>query len=106
MKTKTKDIFSALFWLLFAIYVAIESYRFDLGKWSMPGPGYFPFNAALVIGILSFFFLIKTVRKTFPKEIPISLPKDHRKNIVLSLVALIVYVYLLNRIGFVFVSPC
>ena len=106
MHAKTKDIFSAFFWLLFAIYIAIESYRFDLGKWSISGLGYFPFGAALLIGVISLLFLVKILRKTPSKEIPISLPKGRWKNVVLSLVALIAYFYLLNRIGFVFVSPC
>jgi len=102
MHAKTKDILSALFWLLFAVYIAIESYYFDLGKGSMPGPGYFPFSAALLIGIISLLFLLKTLRKKTSKEIPISLPKGRWQNVVLSLVTLIVYVFLLNWIGFVF----
>ncbi len=101
MDSRIKDIFSSLFWLLFAIYVAIESYSFDLGKWSMPGPGYFPFGAALVIGIISLLFLLKTLRKAPSKEIPTSIPKGRWRNVVLSLVAMVVYIFLLKSIGFV-----
>jgi hypothetical protein len=102
MNTRTKDIFSSLFGLLFAIYIAIESYRFGLGKWSMPGPGYFPFGAALFFGIISLLFLFKTLRKLPPEGRSSSVSKVGWQNVVLSLVAMVIYVFLLNWIGFAF----
>jgi putative tricarboxylic transport membrane protein len=102
MNNRTKDIFSSLFWLLFSIYIAIESYRFDLGKWSIPGPGYFPFGAALLFGIISILFLFKTLRKP-SSEVRISFDsKVSWQNVALSLVVMVIYVFLLNKIGFVF----
>ena len=102
MKNRTKDIFSLLFWLLFAIYVAIESYCFGLGKWSLPGPGYFPFGAALAVGIISLLLLFKALRKVPSIEIPASFPKGRWHNVALSLFAMAGYVFLLKSIGFVF----
>src|SRR4030042_2983712 len=102
MNQKTKDIFSSLFWLLFSIYIAIESYWFDLGKWSIPGPGYFPFGAALLFGIISILFLFKTVRKP-SSEVRIGFDSKVKwRNVALSLVGMVIYVFLLNKIGFVF----
>ena len=102
MNPRTKDIFSSLFWLLSAICIAVESYDFGLGTWSFPGPGYFPFGAALVVGIISLVFLFKTLRKASSKEIPASFQKGRWQNVVLSLVAMAIYVFLLKKIGFVF----
>lgn len=100
MGSKTKELYNALFWLLFAIYVAFESYRIGLGKWSMPGPGYFPFGAALAIGIISIFLLVKALRQAPFNEELISLPKGRLDHVVLSLLAMVMYVVLLKSIGF------
>jgi hypothetical protein len=101
MNTRGKDIFGALFWLLFAIYIVIKSYGIGLGKWSMPGPGYFPFGAALLFGIISLLFLIKTLRKAPSEEIPPSITKERWQKVVLTLIAIIVYVLFLSWIGFI-----
>jgi hypothetical protein len=57
------DSYSSAFWLLFSIYIAFESCRLDLGDWHMPGPGYFSFGAALLLGMMSLLVLIKTLLK-------------------------------------------
>jgi putative tricarboxylic transport membrane protein len=58
-KTKKKDFFPNLFCLLFSINFCIESYSYGLGNWKMPGPGFFPFGAGLVFGILSLYLTVK-----------------------------------------------
>ncbi len=102
MNPRTKDIFSALFWVLFATYAAIKSYDFGLGAWSLPGPGSFPFGAALVVGIISLVFLFQTLQKGASKEVPTSFQKGRWQNVALSLAAMAVYVFLLKSVGFVF----
>jgi putative tricarboxylic transport membrane protein len=97
-----KDTFSSLFWLLLAIYVSIESYRYDLGKWGMPGPGYFPFGAAIFLGVISLSVLVKTMRKVPSEEKSIVYSERVRwQNIMLILFLMIAYIFLLNLIGFV-----
>ncbi len=100
MNQKTKDIFSSLFGLFFSIYIAIESYRFDLGRWSIPGPGYFPFVAGLLFGIISILFLFKTLRKP-SSEVKIGFDSKVRwTNIALTLGGMVIYVFLLGKVGF------
>jgi len=97
-----KDIFSGLFWLLFGIYFTIKSYSFGLGEWGRPGPGYFPFGAGLLFGILSLSVFVKALRRVAPSEISIqSSERLHWQNIVLIMSGMLAYILLLKRIGFV-----
>jgi len=97
-----KDILSSLFWLLFSIYFTTKSYNLGLGEWSRPGPGYFPFGAGLLFGILSLSVFVKALRKVPSSEIPIqSSERIHWQNMVLILFGMFAYTLLLKRIGFV-----
>ena len=97
-----KDIYSSLFWLLFGIYFTIESYSLGLGEWSRPGPGYFPFGAGLLFGILSLSVFVKALRRVPLNEIPIQLSERfHWQNMVLIMFGMLAYILLLKRIGFV-----
>jgi hypothetical protein len=96
-----RDIASSLFWLLFAIYFVIESYRFGLGDWGMPGPGYFPFGAGLLFGMISLSVMVSAIRKV-PAEVP---GESHGRlqwqNIILILVGMLAYILSFNKIGFI-----
>jgi len=95
-----KDLLSSIFWLLFGIYFTIESYRTDLGGWGRPGPGYFPFGAGLLFGIVSLWVLLSTLRKK-TNEMPGGSPaKFQWHNIVLILVGMLAYILLFRKVGF------
>ncbi len=67
----------------------------------MPGPGYFPFGLAILLGIISLGSLVKRLQEPSPKEITIeSLERPFWKNIVLVQIGMIVFVLLLKWIGF------
>jgi len=96
-----RDTLSTIFLLLFAIYFTIESYRFGLGDWGMPGPGYFPFGAGLLFGIISLSVMLSALRKV-PKEMPRgSLERLQWKNIVLIILGMLAYILCLNKVGFI-----
>lgn len=96
------DLFSSAFWLLFSIYVALESYRLDLGNWHDPGPGYFPFGAALLFGTMALTVFIKSLKKASDsKGVNAAGEKLRWQNVVLVLIAMILYALLLDRVGFV-----
>ena len=58
-----KEVSSSLLLMLFGIYFTVESYRFGLGTWARPGPGYFPFGAGLIFSIISLSILVGSLRK-------------------------------------------
>jgi putative tricarboxylic transport membrane protein len=94
------DLYSSAFWLVFSIYIAAESYRLGLGKWDDPGPGYFPFGAALLFGCMAFVVFVRSlsigpVSKTDAGQ------RYRWKNVILVLTAMVLYTLLLNSIGFV-----
>jgi putative tricarboxylic transport membrane protein len=94
------DVYSSVFWLVFSIYIAVESYRLGLGKWDDPGPGYFPFGAALLFGCMAFVVFVRSlnigpVSKTDTGQ------RYRWQNVILVLIAMVLYTLLLNSIGFV-----
>jgi uncharacterized membrane protein YiaA len=96
-----KDILSSLFLLLFGFFFAVESFKFGLGEWGKPGPGYFPFGAGLLFGIISLSVFVRTLRKTPSSESSIeSSDRLHWQNIALVVVGLFAYALLLRRMGF------
>lgn len=103
MGVVNKDIFSKIFMMLFAIYISIESYRLGLGKWSMPGPGYFPFIAGVVLGTISLSLLVQTLLKASLKSLKLTEPTERLnwQNIILTLSGMLTYVFLINWVGFV-----
>ena len=96
-----KDIYGALFWLLFGIYFTVESYTFGLGRWSRPGPGYFPFGAGLLFVVISLFVFVKTLRKRPSDEKSAqSIERFHWQNIFLIVVGMLAYALFLKKFGF------
>lgn len=49
-----KEFLAGGFWLLFSAYASLEALRLGLGSGNKPGPGFFPFGAAIAIGIVAF----------------------------------------------------
>ncbi len=96
------DIYSSTFWLLFAIYIAVESYRLGLGKWDDPGAGYFPFGAALLFAAMALAVLVKSLKRSSRTGTDSGVKEKLRwQNVLFVLIAMILYTFFLNRVGFV-----
>jgi putative tricarboxylic transport membrane protein len=97
-----RDILSALFWTAFGAYFSVESYRFGLGEWSRPGPGYFPFGAGVLFSAISLSELVKSFRKRASGvEAGRSSEQFRLQNIVLIIAGMLAYALLLKSLGFV-----
>jgi putative tricarboxylic transport membrane protein len=99
------DRISSVFWLLFAIFVTIESKRLGLGTLHEPGPGFLFFGASLALGIMSLVILIRawTSKKAEGPGISIF----HGENIVKILFVLIsvfLYAFFMETLGFIVVT--
>lgn len=67
----------------------------------MPGPGYFPFGAGLLFGIISLSVMLSAFRKV-PEEIPRKSPEKLQwQNIVLIIVGMLAYILCFNKVGFI-----
>ena len=95
-----REIIVSSFWLIFSFYVSFESYRLGLSTANRPGPGFFPFIAAVGIGLIAASRLINSLR--------VSAPDDHstlgiagEAGLVLGVIAgMMAYAFLLDFLGF------
>lgn len=103
-----KDIASGLFFFLFAVYFATESFGYGIGTWRMPGPGFFPFGAAILFGMISLYVIARALKAALSEE---TLPdgdsapraRINGRIIVQVLAGMLAYTLLLEPLGFV---PC
>ena len=101
MGTKTKNRWSSLFWLIFAIAFCFASMQLPFGTLYQAGPGFFPFLAGAILAFLSllnFFQAMKVQGEEKKKE---SLPGEiSYGNILLTLAILVAFPFLLGFLGF------
>ncbi len=96
----------SIFWLAVGVFVAIKAYLLGFGSFRQPGPGFIFFLMALLLTVLSAVDLGTTfigkakAGKEKPDE-PLWLGVRWQK-VLLLLVALSVYVYVFNFLGFLF----
>ena len=96
----SRDRVSALFWLAVAIFVARQSLALKLGTLNQPGPGFFPFCGAVILGVLSLALLVRSR----PGGAPESAAGFGSWTVLVVAGALLGYVMLLEVLGFVVVT--
>ena len=97
----SRDLTGALFWLAFAIFFSIQGFtHLKLGTLHQPGPGFFPFWAGVVLGLLSLISLFNSVKKSDA----LSLSGLKSSKLLLVTGALLAYLLLLETLGFLTVT--
>lgn len=97
---KKRDRTASLIWLLFAVYICIESLRLPLGSLRDPGPGFLPLVVGVILGVLSVvnFGQARAENSRSPGGSWYS--QERWKRLVGVLVALFVYAGVLDLLGF------
>lgn len=97
------EIIGLLFWFLFALYIAVESYRLDLGRFNEPGAGYFPFGAAALLALISLSLLVKTLRKRKLNKTELAVPGERLnwQDLIVTFLCMLAYIWFFNSLGFV-----
>lgn len=96
-----RDGLSSLFWLIISIFICVYSITIDIGTYHDLGPGFLPFWAGVVLGMLSIALLITSILKGKGEKRISSLWKGLEWNkVILVLSFLFIYAILLNRIGY------
>ena len=95
-----KEIIGCTFWLLFAFYFAVESYRLGLSMAHRPGPGFFPFIATVGIGLIAAWRLIVNVRNGPPDDSGDAGMRDELALVACVIAGIIAYAVLLDTLGF------
>lgn len=95
------DRVTSIFWIIFGLLLAEESYRLNLGQLRKPDSGLFPFIISLGMVLFSFILLIKSLLNK-PEEWG-KKEKLNYRNIILCIVLLYAYALTFEWIGFI---PC
>ncbi len=88
----------ATIWLFIAGYTAYASYQLGLGAGGRPGAGFFPFGAALGIGLIALLRLIGANRDASEAK-PATRPEEWRK-IFAMVTGMLAFALLLDSLGF------
>ena len=93
-----RDKYSAIGFLVFAVFIGVQASRFPFGSLRRVGPGFFPLVLALLLGVLSLALFIKAIHS---QEKKIDWP-DRQGAIALALVVAAIFGYslLLKPLGF------
>jgi putative tricarboxylic transport membrane protein len=91
--------YPAIFFILFSIYVCMVSYRLGLGSLHKPGSGFMPFWSGAFVGILAAIVLIQDF--VSPRATEENREKVAWKSIALSLFFFLVYIFVLEHLGYV-----
>lgn len=96
------DRISGIFWLIFAIFVSIQSYRLGLGTLHRPGPGFLFFWTSIALGLMSLVILIRTWSSKKAEEHEVSIfGKQNTLKILLVLISVFLYALLMETLGFI-----
>ncbi|HEV8724761.1 MAG TPA: tripartite tricarboxylate transporter TctB family protein [Candidatus Binatia bacterium] len=97
----SKDLVSSLFWLAIAIFFSLEGFaKLKLGTLRQPGPGFFPFWGAVILGTLSLILLMRSLKS----RARLSFGALRWSELFLILAALLSYLLFLEALGFVIVT--
>jgi putative tricarboxylic transport membrane protein len=91
------DRWTGLFFILFSLYVCVESWRLGVGSFFRPGAGFFPFYSGALLGALSLILGFLTFRGKFEEAESWT---DVGNTVTVSL-ALLGFTWLLTWLGFV-----
>ena len=90
-----KNFLIFAFWLFFAFYLAVASYKLGLGAGGRPGPGFFPFGAAIAIAVIAVLRVLTPRSETTVATTSIGWCK-----IVCVISGMMAYAFLLEPLGF------
>jgi putative tricarboxylic transport membrane protein len=94
---------SSLVWLGLAIVSCIGSLRLSFGSLQNPGPGFLPFIAGLIMGVLAaivYFQARRVAVSAKETRTPLWTNLDGLKKVVITTLALLVYGVGMNYLGF------
>ncbi len=102
VEVRTADIFSSLFWMAISLGICLEGCDLGLGSLTDPGGGFMFFWVGVIMAGLSGIVLIQAARRKAVREEMKNLWAGVAyKKVIAVMVALFVYAYLLNTLGFI-----
>ena len=94
------DKASSLFWLFVAIVISLGAFRLGLGNFRVPGIGFMPFGAAVLLGLLSIVSFLQAVAKEKTAKNTPLFRGTFWLRVVLAFIALLAYAQALPLVGY------
>jgi putative tricarboxylic transport membrane protein len=103
MVMRRYETWAAAFLFLVGLFAAIEARKLSIGEFGRPGAGFFPFYLALVFVLISLGLIWKSLQAVKTERLPpqISSEASHIGKVVTTLLALVVYVFALEWLGYI-----
>ena len=100
-----RDLVSAVFWTAIAVFVLVQAIALGTGTLSSPGPGFLMFIASLSLGLLSLLLMaMKVFKRAGSAGFSNMWQGRNRLKVILSVMALLLYAFLLTHLGFLLTS--
>jgi hypothetical protein len=97
-----RDLVSGLFWLAIAIFVFTKALELGVGALSTPGAGFLLFCSSILFGLLSIVLIIKAVLRGGGQKGIVELWHGLTwGNVLIAVVALLLYCLFLVKVGFI-----
>jgi putative tricarboxylic transport membrane protein len=93
-----RELIISGFWLLLSCFGSIASYKLGLGAGGRPGPGFFPFGAAIAIGIIALVRLLRAQREAAIATFATTASEGRKIACVIA--GMLAYALLLDVLGF------
>jgi hypothetical protein len=97
---KKREKITLYLWLLFSLFICVQSWRLGLGTFKSPGPGFLPFGVALAIALFSIILLLKERGKQRGGAVPPLFQTESLWKVVLVICLLFLYPFSLKLLGF------
>ncbi len=95
-----RNVFGCVVWLATSIYVCYLSLRIGFGTFGTPGAGFFPFWAAVMMGVFTLIHLIHVYQEKESTETEDSSRARAWRKTLLVIVSLLLYPLLLPILGY------
>ena len=98
---KRGDFIPSILFILLSFFVCQQSLGLGVGTFSQPGPGFLPFSAGIVIGVLTLVLLIQSIiSKTVRSEVDKNGSMGSKGKTFLICLSLFLYTISVNIFGF------
>ncbi len=99
---KRRNLISAIALVALTVMSFLETSNLPIGDLSAPQPGFFPLILSILLGIFSLAFLIQSIftRVNDGLKVPFWESSDGKKGLILTLVAVFVFAFLFERLGY------
>jgi putative tricarboxylic transport membrane protein len=104
-EVESYDVMFFIFWIGLGLFVMLFSHKYGLGGFHNPGPGLMPFLLGLLLLLISFYLLIRSLFKKLKGDTVVEVRRDEEgqisiRKVSLVLASLFTYALLLERLGY------